>query len=333
MGIPIIRNVKHTLGRLTWVYRHNERKNINYSNKEIDETKTKNNYWLKKPENPYVKEFFLIREKNNLFGSLRKNSKAVCEYVIGCSDNYFEEIGAEETKRYFEEAYKFDQNYKDLGEKYIISAVVHMDETNPHMHLTYIPVVHKVNPMTGGKFDKIACSEFWGQRFSYSNLHEAFHNHMIDAGFELERGAFTKIQFIPVSKLKVLTNYEAQKLELQMNKPEEEIETDDINVLREEYKRVVKKINNISRQYAKVKAIIENNVKKMEYLFEENERLSSNYRAEKQRNSWYKFCINKVFECVSILFNFPENRLKSIAGRFIESTKEENVEKEVQTTK
>ena len=56
MGIPIIRNVKHTLGRLTWVYRHNERKNINYSNKEIDETKTKNNYWLKKPENPYVKE-------------------------------------------------------------------------------------------------------------------------------------------------------------------------------------------------------------------------------------------------------------------------------------
>ena len=33
MGIAIIRNAKHTLGRLTWVYSHNERKNTNYSNK------------------------------------------------------------------------------------------------------------------------------------------------------------------------------------------------------------------------------------------------------------------------------------------------------------
>ena len=76
MGIAIIRNAKHTLGRLTWVYSHNERKNTNYSNKEINKEKTKDNYWLKKPENPYVKEFFLIREKYNLSGMLRKNSKA-----------------------------------------------------------------------------------------------------------------------------------------------------------------------------------------------------------------------------------------------------------------
>ena len=82
-------------------------------------------------------------------------------------------------------------------------------------------------------------------------------------------------------------------------------------------------MNFIKFQYAKVKAIVENNVKKMEFLQEENNRLSCGYKEEKQKNSWYKFCINKVFECTSILFNFPIERLKSISARFIESTKEE----------
>ena len=56
MGIAIINNAKHTLGKLSWVYRHNERKNTNYSNGEINKEKTKENYWLKKPNNTYVKE-------------------------------------------------------------------------------------------------------------------------------------------------------------------------------------------------------------------------------------------------------------------------------------
>lgn len=32
--------------------------------------------------------------------------------------------------------------YKNLGEQYILSAKVHMDEESPHMHLVFIPVVH-----------------------------------------------------------------------------------------------------------------------------------------------------------------------------------------------
>lgn len=323
MSIAIIRNARHTLGRLSWVYSHNERKNTNYSNKEIDHSKTKDNYWLKKPENPYVKEFFLIREKNNLAGVLRKNSRAVCEYVIGSNDNFFEEIGPEETKRYFEEAYNFAKVYKALGEEYIISAVVHMDETHPHMHLTYLPVVHKVNEITGGKYDKLSCTEFWYGRFSYADLIDKFHEHMTNAGFKLDRGEGANVKFIPVRKLKILTNFESQKLQLQMNMPEEEIETEDIEKIKEEYKRVVKKINSISRQYAKVKAIIENNVTKMEYLQEENFKLTNEVKKEKQKNTWYKFCIKKIFECTSILFNFPIERLKSITGMFIESTKNE----------
>ena len=56
-----------------------------------------------------------------------------------------------------------------------------------------------------------------------------------NAGFEVERGEGAKVKFIPVRKLKILTNYESQKLELQMNKPEEEIEriADRVTIMRD----------------------------------------------------------------------------------------------------
>ncbi|MCI9247015.1 MAG: hypothetical protein HFJ30_07925 [Clostridia bacterium] len=50
-------------------------------------------------------------------------------------------IGEEETKRYFETAYKFVSNHQNLVENYILSAKVHMDESTPHLHLVFIPVV------------------------------------------------------------------------------------------------------------------------------------------------------------------------------------------------
>ena len=54
----------------------------------------------------------------------------------------FYRIGEQETKRYFNECYKFICNYKNLGEENIVSAVVHLDEGTPHLHLMFVPVVH-----------------------------------------------------------------------------------------------------------------------------------------------------------------------------------------------
>lgn len=55
MSYAIIRNAKYKRENLMAVYRHNERKNKNYSNKDIDRTKTNLNYSLKNPEFNYVK--------------------------------------------------------------------------------------------------------------------------------------------------------------------------------------------------------------------------------------------------------------------------------------
>ena len=84
---------------------------------------------------------------------------------------FFDTIGEDESKRYFETAYKFVCEYKGLGEQYILSAKVHMDEATPHMHLVFIPVVHTTDKK-GNNIDKIACSEFWKAKDSYRDSYK-----------------------------------------------------------------------------------------------------------------------------------------------------------------
>ncbi len=56
------------------------------------------------------------------------------------SKAFFDRIGAERTKQFFLDTYRFAA-HKVGGDEFIVSAVVHMDEKTPHMHLTFIPTV------------------------------------------------------------------------------------------------------------------------------------------------------------------------------------------------
>ena len=119
MSYAIIRNVKYKRGNLGLAYRHNERENKNYSNKDIDLERSYLNYHLKEPTLSYEKEFDKLKKENDYKGQIKAVSNIACEYVITSSKEFFDEIGKEETRRYFETAYEFVSNYKNLGEKNI----------------------------------------------------------------------------------------------------------------------------------------------------------------------------------------------------------------------
>ena len=173
MSYAIIRNTKYKRENLKGIYRHNERKNKNYSNANIDKEKSYLNYSIKTPQYSYEKEFERIREQYDLKGQIKVVSNIVCEYIITSDKEFFERIGESETKRYFETAYNFVAEYKNLGQQYIMSAKVHMDEETPHMHLIFLPVVHTTDKK-GNSIDKLACSEFWKAKDSYRQLQNAF---------------------------------------------------------------------------------------------------------------------------------------------------------------
>ena len=110
---------------------------MNYSNADIDKEKSYLNYSIKDSQYSYEKEFERIRKQYDLKGQIKTVSNIACEYIITSDKEFFETIGEAETKRYFETAYKFVSEYKNLGEQYIMSAKVHMDEETPHMHLIF----------------------------------------------------------------------------------------------------------------------------------------------------------------------------------------------------
>ena len=213
MSYAIIRNIKYKRDNLKGIFRHNERRNKNYSNDNIDKEKSYLNYSLKNPKYSYEKEFDRIREKYNLKGQIKTVSNIACEYIITSDKEFFERIGESETKRYFETAYKFVSEYKNLGEQYILSAKVHMDEQSPHLHLVFLPVVH-TQDKKGNNIDKLACSEFWKAKDSYRQLQNAFYDYMVSHNFELERGLpkeETGREHLDLKEYKEITNFEKTK--------------------------------------------------------------------------------------------------------------------------
>ncbi len=213
MSYAIIRNIKYKSENLKLAYRHNERRNKKYSNPDIDADKSYLNYSIKSPQYSYEKEFERIRKEYNLKGQIKVVSNIACEYIITSDKEFFEKIGKDETKRYFETAYKFVSEYKNLGEQYIMSAKVHMDEKTPHMHLIFLPVVHTTDK-NGNKIDKLACSEFWKAKDSYRQLQNEFYSYMVSNGFLLERGLpkeETKRKHYTIEEYKTITNFENTK--------------------------------------------------------------------------------------------------------------------------
>ena len=236
MSYAIIRNTKYKRENLKGIFRHNERRNKNYSNENIDKEKSYLNYSLKSPQYSYEKEFDRIKEKYNLKGQIKTVSNIACEYIITSDHDYFEGIGEEETKRFFETAYKFVSEYKDLGEQYIMSAKVHMDEQTPHMHLLFLPVVHTIDKK-GNSIDKLACSEFWKAKDSYRQLQDAFYKYMVENGFNLQRGLpkeETGREHYSVEEYKKITNFKQTKEILNNMKLElpEVPNIEDINIAR-----------------------------------------------------------------------------------------------------
>ena len=249
MSYAIIRNTKYKRENLKGIFRHNERRNKNYSNENIDKEKSYLNYSLKSPQYSYEKEFDKKREKYNLKGQIKTVSNIACEYIITSDHDYFENIGEEETKRFFETAYNFVCEYKDLGEKYIISATVHRDEQTPHMHLIFLPVVHTTDKK-GNSIDKLACSEFWKAKDSYRQLQDTFYKYMVANGFNLQRGLpkeETNREHYSVEEFKKITNFKQTKEILKNMKLElpDVPDIDDIKIARWSKKRDEKILKDI----------------------------------------------------------------------------------------
>ncbi len=313
MSYAIIRNAKYKKENLAGLYKHNERKNTNYSNKDINKNNSIKNYSIKTCNTTYNNAIKILQQENNLQGRIIKTTNVACEFIITSNKEFFEKIGEEETKRYFQTAYNFVANYKGLGEKYILSAKVHLDESTPHMHLVFVPVIHKIDKKSGKQIDKIACSEYWKGKDSYRQLQDNFHKYIVERGFELERGNTRGNTHIPIETLKQITNYENIKYELTQEQIQP-INTKNKGLIMQQNKELVKHANKLKIQLAKSYTAIE----RVEELQRRNTYLKYENEELKKENRKLKNYIEKTFQVVKNLFSFPLDRFKRIVDNFVQ---------------
>ena len=125
---------------VTPIEMENERdENYNPDNPQIDLARTHSNYHTVYPKSGYMD---YINERIStlpLERKVRNDAVLMCSFVIGSDSNFFIGLTPYERQQFFEEATEyFAERY---GRENIISAVVHNDETTPHLHLNLIPIV------------------------------------------------------------------------------------------------------------------------------------------------------------------------------------------------
>ena len=182
MPYAILRFQKRKAGSVAACERHNERKKEAYkSNPDIDMERSRENYHLVSPPRYTYK-----KEINRMTGAagcrVRRDSVMLVETLITASPEFMHSLPSAEQRAYFAAALDFIS--ERVGKRNIISAVVHMDEKTPHMHLCFVPIT---------KEGKLSAKTMLGNQKSLSEWQTAYHAHMSARWPELERGESSMI--------------------------------------------------------------------------------------------------------------------------------------------
>ena len=134
------------------IEKENERdENYEASNPQIDSERTRNNYRFTPYFGKTYTEFINGRIKE-LGLSPRKDAVVMNSFVLGSDKTFFDGLAKIEQYNFFSDCYKFFAD--KYGEENIIAAVVHNDETTPHMHLNLMPVTKDGRLCSKQLFDK-----------------------------------------------------------------------------------------------------------------------------------------------------------------------------------
>ena len=133
------------------VERENERdENYISDNPQIDRARTKDNYRLVSNYGTYTE--FINNRLKELNLSPRKDAVVMNSFVVGSDKTFFDKLPKALQYQFFSDCAKFFA--ERYGEENIISAVVHLDETTPHMHLNLMPITSDGRLCSKQLFDK-----------------------------------------------------------------------------------------------------------------------------------------------------------------------------------
>ena len=172
----IMRFMKYKGPEIGKIEAHDERTKESYaSNPDIDPSRTHLNFHLVEPQGRYRAE--AERQIREAGCRTRTDSVRLVETVITASPEFFQNKSMKEIRTFFREALEFIKQKQNPNT--IISAVVHMDEKTPHMHLSFVPLTED---------GRLSAKEIIGNKKKLTKWQDAYWEHMVKRFPELERG-------------------------------------------------------------------------------------------------------------------------------------------------
>ena len=172
----IMRFAKYKGPEIGNIEAHNERTKEKYaSNPDVDTSRSKYNFHLVKPPGKYRTES--ERQISAAGCRTRKDSIRMIETLFTASPEFFKGKKRAEIRTFFEEALHFLEQHQ--SKETIISAVVHMDEKTPHMHLCFVPLTED---------KRLSAKEIVGNKKKLTWWQDEFWKHMVGKYPDLERG-------------------------------------------------------------------------------------------------------------------------------------------------
>ena len=155
---------------------HNERTKEKYaSNPDIDPARKHLNYNLLPPPPKYRAE--AERQIREAGCRTRKDSVRLVETLITASPEFFQNKSQQEIRAYFERALEFMKTKQNPDT--FVSAVVHMDEKTPHMHLCFVPLTED---------GRLSAKDIVGNKKKLTQWQDEYWSYMVKKYPDLERG-------------------------------------------------------------------------------------------------------------------------------------------------
>ena len=277
MAYAILRFAKRKGGAAKAIAAHNERtKEVYASNPDIDAERTMQNFHLVTPRWSYEQE---IRHCIRMAGCrVRKDSVKFVDTLVTVSPE-FAKAHEPEMPEYFNRAFDFLK--ERVGEENIISAVVHMDEKTPHLHLCFVPLT---------KDKRLSAKEILGNKKSMIRWQDDFYACMAERWPELERGTpavETKRRHLTPQWYKKVTAMDAklEKLETALNginvlnagkKREEAVET---------FKQLLPEVESFQAEIQRMQQAVLQSLSMQRCSAEENEALKDELTVERHKSA------------------------------------------------
>lgn len=277
MSYAIMRIAKVKAPNIGGVDKHNERKNKNYSNEDINTELTHLNYSLIECESYKSAINEQIQERYTSSRSIRKDAVVGVEVLFTSDKEFFDKLTPEQERLYFEKSLEFLKDF--AGEKNVISAVVHKDEKTPHLHCLFTPITND---------GRLHFKSFVDGKFEMQKLQDRYYNH-ISQYFDLERGKSaeqTKRKHLSVAEYKLETAINERELELErVSKNTEEIKSknSDLETQKNELETQQKNINQALKDLEEFSKSLEKKKQEKEKEEKRNQELKEKLTLENEK--------------------------------------------------